>query len=169
MSYKGIPMQALIKISSAGAAVTWGSQKQGLMALLATEAECLTLTEATQEASWLRTLLNDLSFTQMVPTPIEEDNQSTIALTEIPQFHRWSKHFNPKLFYLREKIADEEIDVNYCATGDMPADVLTKALPKPAHKAHVKSLGMTLDWRGVLNVVHSKQSYGQHQQINNSK
>ena len=73
--------------SSAGTMVTWGSRKQGLMALSATEAECLMLIEAMQEALWLHTLLNDLSFTQMVPTPIEEDNQSTIALTENPQFH----------------------------------------------------------------------------------
>ena len=131
--------------TSAGGAVTWGSRKQGLMALSATEAECLALTETTQEAMWLRTLLDNLSLKQMVPTSIEEDNQGTIALTENPQFHRRSKHYNPKLYYIREKIAEKAIDVNYCATGEMTADVLTKPLAKPAHDAHVKRLGMTLD------------------------
>jgi hypothetical protein len=47
---------------AAGGAITWGSRKQGLTALSATEAECLALTEATQEAVWLRTLCNELGF-----------------------------------------------------------------------------------------------------------
>ena len=130
---------------SASGAITWGSRKQGLTALSATEAECLALTEATQEAIWLRTLLEELGFPQTAPTPIQEDNQGTIALAANPQFHRRSKHFNPKLYYIREKIAERAIDINFCATGEMTADVLTKPLPKPAHEAHVKSLGMALD------------------------
>jgi hypothetical protein len=125
--------------TSAGGAVTWGSRKQGLMALLATEAECLALTKTMQEAMWLRTLLDNLSLKQMVPTSIEEDNQGTIALTENPQFHQQSK------YYICEKIAEKAIEVNYCATGEMTADVLTQSLAKPVHNAHVKRLGMALD------------------------
>lgn len=73
-----------------------------------------------------------------------EDNQGTIALAANPQFHRRSKHFNPKLFFVREKIDDGIIRVEYCETQKMTADVLTKALPKPAHETHVASLGMAL-------------------------
>ena len=57
------------------------------MALSVTKAECLALTETTQEAMWLHTLLDNLGLKQTVPTPIEEDNQGTLALTENPQFH----------------------------------------------------------------------------------
>ena len=53
--------------TSAGGAITWGSQKQSLTALSAIEAECLALTEATQEAVWLCTLLEELKLPQMLP------------------------------------------------------------------------------------------------------
>ena len=41
------------------------------------EAECLALTEATQEAVWLCTLLEELKLPQTLPTPMQEDNQGT--------------------------------------------------------------------------------------------
>ena len=129
----------------AGGAITWGSRKQSLTALSATEAECLALTEATQEAVWLRTLLGELKLPQTLPTPIQEDNQGTIALSENPQFHRRSKHYLPKLHFIREKVSDQTIRIEYCATEQMMADVLTKALPKSAHQSHVHRMGMTVD------------------------
>ena len=130
---------------SAGAAITWGSRKQTLTALSSTEAECLALTEASQETVWLRTLLSELKFPQLEPTPIMEDNQGTIALTENPQFHRRSKHFNPKLHFIRDQITDKQVTIKFCETSQMTADVLTKALSKPVHEAHIKGLGMASD------------------------
>ena len=130
---------------SAGATITWGSRKQTLTALSSTEAECLALTETAQEIIWLRTLLNELKFPQSMPTPVMEDNQGAIALTENSQFHRRSKHFNPKLHFIREKISENELRISYCETSQMTADVLTKALSKPVHEAHIKSLGMASD------------------------
>ena len=124
---------------SAGAAITWGSRKQTLTALSSTEAECLALTEATQEIVWLRTLLDELKFPQLGPTPIMEDNKGAIALTENPHLHRRSKHF------IREKVTNKELTIEYLETSQMTADVLTKALSKPVHEAHVKSLGMASD------------------------
>jgi hypothetical protein len=44
----------------AGAAVTWLSKKQSVVALSTTEAEYIALCQATQEAVWMRTLLKDL-------------------------------------------------------------------------------------------------------------
>jgi hypothetical protein len=130
--------------TSAGGSITWGSRKQGLTALSTTEAECLALTETAQEAVWLRTLLEELNLPQD-PTPIYEDNQGTIALAANPQFHRRSKHFNPKLNFIREKLFENQIEIEYCPTNQMTADVLTKALPKITHQAHVESLGLALD------------------------
>ncbi len=129
----------------AGGAISWGSRKQTLTALSTTEAECLALTETAQEAIWLRTLLGDLKLVQTLPTPLQEDNQGAIALSENPQFHRRLKHFLPKLHFIREKISDKTISVEYCATDELMADVLTKPLPKNAHQSHVHQMGMTVD------------------------
>jgi hypothetical protein len=129
----------------AGGAISWGSQKQSLTALSATEAECLALTEATQEAVWLRTLLEELHLPQTLPTPIQEDNQGMIALSKNPQFHRRLKHCLPKLYFIHEKVSDRMIRIKYCPTEEMMADVLMKALPKAAHQSHVQRMGMTVD------------------------
>ena len=145
-----------------GGAITWGSQKQSLTALSAMEAECLALTEATQEAMWLHTLLGELKLAQMLPTPIQEDNQGTIALSENPQFHHRLKHYLPKLHFIHEKVSDQTIRIKYCATEQMMVDVLTKVLPKSAHQSHVHWMGTTSNY--PLSPHHSQQCV-QHQQV----
>ena len=42
-----------------------------------------------------------------------------------------AKHFDIKAHFIRERTASGEVSLQYCPTGEMPADMLTKALPKP--------------------------------------
>ena len=66
----------------AGGAISWLSQKQSAVVLSTSEAEYMALGSATQEAIWLRRLLNDLNISTVEPTEILEDNQGTIAMQE---------------------------------------------------------------------------------------
>ena len=63
-----------------GAAVSWKSRKQTCVALSTTEAEYIALASTTQEATWMRQLLEDLHNRQIEPTVIHEDNQSAICI-----------------------------------------------------------------------------------------
>ena len=105
----------------------------------------MVLTEATQEAVWLYMLLEELHLPQTLPTPIQEDNQGMIALSENPQFHSRLKHFLPKLYFICEKVSDQTIRIEYCPTEEMMADVLMKVLPRATHQSHVQRMGMTVD------------------------
>ena len=66
-----------------GGAVSWLSRKQPVVALSTTEAEYIALSLATQEATWLKRLLSDITTSPSRPVTINEDNQGTIAVAKI--------------------------------------------------------------------------------------
>lgn len=57
-----------------GAAISWASQQQHLVALSSTEAELISGTTAIQEAIHLRQLMEDLGFQQTTATTLFQDN-----------------------------------------------------------------------------------------------
>ena len=61
-------------------AVLWGSKKQTCVALSTAEAEYLALAQATQEATWLNSLLTQISLHKKETMVINEDNQSAICI-----------------------------------------------------------------------------------------
>jgi hypothetical protein len=126
----------------AGAAVSWKSKKQSLVALSSTEAEYVAATEAAKEAIWLRGLLEELGYAQEKPTPLFCDNTSAIALVENPVLHDRTKHIKRKMHFVRDAAIQGEIELKFCGTEDQLADVLTKGLPIGAHKKLRTRLGL---------------------------
>jgi hypothetical protein len=122
--------------------ISWRSRKQSIVALSTTEAEYVAMCESAQEAVWLRVLLNDIGFSQDSPTVIFEDNQGAIALSQNPKDHSRTKHIDIKYHYIREKVAEKQLEIQYCATGEMTADTLTKSLPKPAFEKFRARMGV---------------------------
>jgi hypothetical protein len=117
-----------------GAAVSWKCKVQHCVALSTTEAEYLSLCEATREAAYLRNLLSELGLEQHKPTVIFEDNQPCIHLVSNPVTISRAKHIAIRLNFVRERLQDQTIKVMYCPTQNMAADALTKILPKPQHR-----------------------------------
>ena len=54
----------------------------------------MSLSLATQEAFWLRRLINDLGNRMISPTLIYEDNQGAIQLSRNPRFDNRTKHID---------------------------------------------------------------------------
>ena len=111
-------------------AISWASQKQPTVALSTVEAEYIALCLATQESVWLRQLSKDLQINCSSPTTINEDNQGTIAMSKNPVLHKCTKHSDIKFHFVREKIQDRTIELKYCPTHEMVADIFTKPLPR---------------------------------------
>ena len=113
-----------------GASVSWMSRKQSCVALSTAEAEYISLTHAAQEAIWLNRLLAELKGIKEPPKPalIHEDNQSAISMSRNPQFHGRSKHIAIKYHFIRDETKNGTIDVHYCRSEDMIADMMTKGL-----------------------------------------
>ena len=106
-----------------GGAVSWLSRKQPVVALSTTEAEYIAFSLATQEATWLKRLLSDITTSPSRPVTINEDNQGTIAVAKNPVSHARTKHIDNKYHYVREALQDGTIDLVYCPTENMIADI----------------------------------------------
>ena len=118
----------LFKIS--GGTVSWRSKKQSCVALSTAEAEYVALASATQEATWMSRLTAGLENRSEEPIVLFEDNQSAISMTKNPQFHGRSKHISIKYHFIRDQVEKGIVNLNYCPTRDMIADIMTKGLPK---------------------------------------
>jgi len=111
-----------------GAAVSWKSTKQTTVALSTAEAEYVALSTASQEAIWLQQLLSDLSGKVVETMTIFEDNQSTICLARNQSVHGRTKHIDIKYHFIRDLVEAGRIELSYCATENMVADILTKGV-----------------------------------------
>lgn len=107
-----------------------------------TRAEFLAATAAVNQALWIRKVCCDLSFDMKESTEIFVDNQAAIAISPNPVFHRKTKHFNVKLYFLREVQKDGLVNLVYCKTEDQVADIFTKALPASKFEFLRKKLGV---------------------------
>ncbi|KAL0291904.1 UNVERIFIED_CONTAM: Retrovirus-related Pol polyprotein from transposon RE2 [Sesamum radiatum] len=111
-------------------AISWCSRKQPIVTLSTCESEYVATTAGTCHAIWLRRLLSELYFAQDRATKIMVDNKSAIALAKNPVFHDRSKHIDARFHFIRDCIANKEIEVEYVKTLDQVADIFTKALKK---------------------------------------
>lgn len=124
-----------------GGAVSWLSKKQNTVALSTAEAEYVALSQAAQECTWLTRLLSDLGM-DVTPTVILEDNQGAIAIAKNPVDHSRTKHIDIRYHYIRECVQNGQIQLQYCPTDDMRADILTKPLPKQKFEYLRREIGL---------------------------
>ena len=59
---------------------------------------------------------------------IFEDNQSAISMAKNPQFHGRAKHIAIKHHFIREQVEDGNIELKYCPSEEMVADMPTIGL-----------------------------------------
>ena len=63
---------------------------------------------------------------QAEPTKVLVDNQAAIAISNNSVFHGKTKHFNIKLYFLREVQKEGEVLLQYCKTEDQLPDIFIK-------------------------------------------
>ncbi|KAJ5267756.1 hypothetical protein N7478_010564 [Penicillium angulare] len=126
----------------AGAPVSWASKRQGEVATSTTHAEYIGQYNAILHLQWLRTFLAERQLYRSPVTNIMADNQSAIALSRNPEFHKRTKHFNVKFHYQRAVLDAGEIELQYIPTGEQAADGLTKPLGPTAFLKFCSLLGV---------------------------
>ena len=125
-----------------GSPVTWAAKKQPSISLSSTESEYMASSLATREVVYLRQFLIEIGFRPPGPIPLLINNQSAIALARNLEFHARTKHIEVRHHYVREKLEDGVIDLQYCPTADQIADIFTKPLPIVKHSKFVKDLSI---------------------------
>jgi hypothetical protein len=94
------------------------------------EAEYKTIGRGGKIAATVRQFLAELGFTQNKPTIIFNDNQAAIAIAKKPYCTSATRHMKIKYHYIRELIKDGSVKIEYIPTGEMIADIMTKALDR---------------------------------------
>ena len=115
------------------------SQQQTPLAQSSTEAEYIALYQCVCEAVWLRKLMKALLLDGR-SVVLYQDNTSAISWAAgEDNFHR-TKHIERRYHFTREAWADGIIELRYCPTADMIADILTKPLIGDQFLRHRASL-----------------------------
>ena len=122
--------------------ISWLSKKQAVVALSTSEVEYVELSFATQEAVWLKKLLiTDLKVASEDSAILMEDKQGTIAIARNSVAHARTKHIHIWYHYICEAVQDGIVDLRYCPTELIIADILSKPLPKEHLRCYVMLWG----------------------------
>ena len=112
------------------------------MALSTAEAEYVAACSTSCEAVWMGNLLSDIFDLQLDATYIHCDNQSCVNLSENSVFHDKSKHIEIKYRYIRDMVQRGAVKLQYVATDEQIADVLTKPLARVKFEYSREKLGV---------------------------
>ncbi|KAF0688883.1 hypothetical protein As57867_019513, partial [Aphanomyces stellatus] len=82
-----------------------------------------------KELLWYIELLEELGYPQG-SIAVHCDNQSAIAIAKNPGHHERTKHISTKYHFVRDQVDKGRIQLRYCPTKLMIADILTKAIPR---------------------------------------
>ena len=125
-----------------GGAVDWRSKMQTVVATSSMEAEYIGLCAAVKMATWLKSCMDELSLSRQSRIIIGMDNQSAMIFAEEQIVQDRSKHIDIKFHYTREQIQKGLIGLKYIPTNRLPADALTKPLPKTKLRIYRKEMGI---------------------------
>ena len=98
------------------------------MTLSTIEIEYQAMFVVAQKAIWLRHLLKEIGYEQDGPSLISSNNQSTFSLAKNPVFHQRTKHVEIQAHFIKEKVLDDIIHLEYCPSTLNFADLFTKPL-----------------------------------------
>ena len=127
-----------------GGPIDWHSTKQKTVTTSSTEAELLALTYASKETTWWKRFFQSISLDPGHDPSILCDNQQTIGLVtkELMKLTTKLRHVDIHKNWLRQEVQAGRIRVDWVPTKDMPADGLTKALPRQRHESFIRQLGL---------------------------
>ena len=77
-----------------GGAISWSSEKQGLVTLSTAESEYITTMYAAKEVLWLRQFISEVFQPLKNLITLYSDSQSAIALTKDGSYHARTKHID---------------------------------------------------------------------------
>ena len=80
------------------------------------------------ESVWLKRIFKDLGVPIKDPTSIYCDSMSSIYLARNLVFHARTRHIEVHYRFIRERILDGDVDLQYISTNLQTTDIFTKSL-----------------------------------------
>jgi hypothetical protein len=127
-----------------GLMIDWKSTVQRTVTKSTTESELLSLSlAASQMEEWMRFFAGINLTLDCTPT-IWCDNQQTVGIVtkEHNKLHTKVKHVDIHQLWIRQEVTASRINVKWVPTDRMPADGLTKILPKQKFTEFIRQLNL---------------------------
>jgi hypothetical protein len=107
--------------------VSWSSKKQNSTALSTAEAEYISAASCCTQLLWMKQTLKDYGVS-LGTVPLLCDNESAIKIANNPVQHCRTKHIDIRHHFLRDHVANKDIDLTHVGTTYQLADIFTKPL-----------------------------------------
>jgi hypothetical protein len=102
----------------------------------------MAMNRCTMHAISPRQLMEDVGCAQEEATTIMCNNQGSMALAKNPTNHDRSKHIDVQHHSIRKKIENKVLELEYCPTQYIIADIVTKALAKDRRELLSEIMGL---------------------------
>jgi hypothetical protein len=135
-----------------GGPITWSSKQQTIVALSSCEAEYIACTHCAREIIWLRSLFDELGFSQAFPTILYCDNQGTVSCSHDPHSHSRMKHIDIRAHFIRDCVNRRLVDVQHLPGIQNPSDLFTKPLDRVLHQKWIHCLRLDVNQDKIVTV-----------------
>ena len=125
-----------------GNLISWMARKQATVSRSSTEAEYKALANATAEMMWVQKLLTELRIQHPSAARLWCDNLGAKYLSANPIFHARTKHIEIDFHFVRERVTNKLLDIQFINSDDQLADGFTKAVPAVKLKQFRSNLGL---------------------------
>jgi hypothetical protein len=125
----------------AGSAIAWASRRQPVVTKSTTAAEYIAASMATDELICVGKLLKDFGI-ETTPILLRVDNAATTAILNNPIENLKSMYLETHFHFVRERVANGAIVVEWIPTDDQLADMFTKPLQKVKLARMCEAIGL---------------------------
>ena len=110
--------------------VAWLTKKQTYVSLSTSEAKYIVAAACCTQVMWMKQTLQDMKVSFDEPIAIKCDNTSAISISKNLVLHSKTKHIPIKYHFLREKLAQKVVKLEYVPTKEQTTDIFTKPLAR---------------------------------------
>ncbi|KAJ0495145.1 putative RNA-directed DNA polymerase [Helianthus annuus] len=131
----------------AGGPISWKSHKQQLTTTSTMMAEYIAVYNATCHGMLLRNLITGLKIVNSISRTLKLycDNSAAVSFSNSNSSTGAGLYLHTKYLFVRERVEENNLCIEYISTKDMLVDPMTKGLPPKVFEEHVSNMGLTKD------------------------
>ena len=129
-----------------GNLVAWRSKKQPVVSRSTAEAEFRAMSVCLSEMLWVKNLLSELKLMKGT-LKLWCDNKSALSIATNPVQHDRTKHVDIDRFFIKERLDDGTLKLDFVTSSEQVADCLTKGLG-------VKDCVLACSKMGMIDIYH---------------
>jgi len=122
--------------------ISWSARKQPTVSRSSTEAEYKSMANATAELIGVQSLLGELGVPVTQVPCLWCDNLDATYLAANPVFHARAKHIEIDFHFVRERVTNGQLQIQFVSSKDQLADGFTKALPTQQFEDFKRNLNL---------------------------